>query len=133
MKHIIILAFVGSVAAVSLGGVSAQAPVDRVDIVAVTGCVVETEADTWMLTAATGASAPRGSDERRWRVPSDRRVGVQPTVGARSDGPRQGVAHHGRPGESSEFDVGDEGGTVVPARVGRWPGGSARQPLHSLR
>ena len=53
MKHIIILAFVGAVAAVNLGGVSAQAPVDRVDIVAVTGCVVETEADTWMLTAAT--------------------------------------------------------------------------------
>ena len=51
-QHIIILAIVGS-AATSLVVASAQAPVEKVDIVAVTGCVVETETDTWMLTAAT--------------------------------------------------------------------------------
>ena len=51
-QQIITLAIVGSAAA-ALVGASAQAPVGKVDIVAVTGCVVETETDTWMLTAAT--------------------------------------------------------------------------------
>ncbi len=52
-QHIITFAIASSAVASSLVGASAQAPVDEVDIVAVTGCVVETETDTWMLTAAT--------------------------------------------------------------------------------
>ena len=52
-QHTIIVAIVGIAVASGLVGASAQAPVDKVDIVAVTGCIVEKETDTWMLTTAT--------------------------------------------------------------------------------
>ncbi len=56
MMQRIILAAVASVGidvASSPVGASAQAPVDKVDIVAVTGCIVEKETGKWMLIAAT--------------------------------------------------------------------------------
>ena len=52
-QRTIIVAIVGIAVASGLVGASAQESVDKVDIVAVTGCVVEKAPDTWMLTTAT--------------------------------------------------------------------------------
>ena len=54
MKHYFIIILITSFAIISnLLTASAQVPAGKVDIVAVTGCVVEKESGQWVLTAAT--------------------------------------------------------------------------------
>ena len=54
MKHYCTIISIASFAVIlSLFTASAQVPAGKVDIVAVTGCIVEKESGKWMLTAAT--------------------------------------------------------------------------------